>query len=562
MDNKELFQHAYDLFQQQKYDQALEIYVVLYNKGYEKEWIKTNIYSCYVEGNEKEFRDTYKKSKKCVRIKYEECALDFIPYQEGKYYIYDKKKEKFVGIFSMDELKKQKPDQGIKNIEFGSIGIATSGIWSELLHILCIASKRKIYMICPELERNSSFYKIPELADFMKNVQIFSSIQEFQQFFHQNIEQYLPTIIYGKSEDQKTMLEIVHNEHEYRLTKEGRSTKNVLLTIGIPSYHRGNLVLKRLQNLCKMNYDAEIEFVISKNGTGIYQKEYDSILELSDARINYFDHQKDLKPEINWHYVVEMAHGKYVMFVSDEDDVVLGALDHYLAFLQNNQEVNLIRAKTEYQYSMVDACYGKKGLDAFEKSFLSQSYLSGLIIKREDFLNADLLAFEKYSDNLFYQDYPHEWWCVEMNKRGDYLMDSEILISEQESVLAKEEGYSEANSNEQENFIPIYATYEHRLKQFVGMVDYLCKFMDGKQEWLKTGMDLVMRKVAWLFFSALDRKHDMGNYEQYAKEYEQICKKSIEKLEISIEYKKYLNNELDYIVKNMKSEYDSAVSKK
>ena len=205
MDNKELFQHAYDLFQQQKYDQALEIYVVLYNKGYEKEWIKTNIYSCYVEGNEKEFRDTYKKSKKCVRIKYEECALDFIPYQEGKYYIYDKKKEKFVGIFSMDELKKQKPDQGIKNIEFGSIGIATSGIWSELLHILCIASKRKIYMICPELERNSSFYKIPELADFMKNVQIFSSIQEFQQFFHQNIEQYLPTIIYGKSEDQYTM---------------------------------------------------------------------------------------------------------------------------------------------------------------------------------------------------------------------------------------------------------------------------------------------------------------------------------------------------------------------
>ena len=53
MDNKELFQHAYDLFQQQKYDQALEIYVVLYNKGYEKEWIKTNIYSCYVEVNEK-----------------------------------------------------------------------------------------------------------------------------------------------------------------------------------------------------------------------------------------------------------------------------------------------------------------------------------------------------------------------------------------------------------------------------------------------------------------------------------------------------------------------------
>ncbi len=44
---------------------------------------------------------------------------------------------------------------------------------------------------------------------------------------------------------------------------------------------------------------------------------------------------------------MDKAHGKYVLFVSDEDDVVIGALEHYLNIIKNETEISLIRAKTK-----------------------------------------------------------------------------------------------------------------------------------------------------------------------------------------------------------------------
>lgn len=57
---------------------------------------------------------------------------------------------------------------------------------------------------------------------------------------------------------------MIQKEHEYRLTPEGRNTDKILLTIAIPTYHRGHLLLQRMKNLQKLPYDAEIEFTVSK----------------------------------------------------------------------------------------------------------------------------------------------------------------------------------------------------------------------------------------------------------------------------------------------------------
>ena len=35
-------------------------------------------------------------------------------------------------------------------------------------------------------------------------------------------------------------------------------------------------------------------------------------------------------PHLNWYKTIEKAHGKYVLLVSDEDDIEIGALEHYL----------------------------------------------------------------------------------------------------------------------------------------------------------------------------------------------------------------------------------------
>ncbi len=50
-------------FQEGKYGEALEDFISVYAKGYEKDWILENIYQCYMEGNEQEFRMLMKNIK-------------------------------------------------------------------------------------------------------------------------------------------------------------------------------------------------------------------------------------------------------------------------------------------------------------------------------------------------------------------------------------------------------------------------------------------------------------------------------------------------------------------
>ena len=61
MENREelLYTYACEKFEQQKYDEALEAFILLYGKGYERDWIKNSIYQCYVDGNESQFKSVF-----------------------------------------------------------------------------------------------------------------------------------------------------------------------------------------------------------------------------------------------------------------------------------------------------------------------------------------------------------------------------------------------------------------------------------------------------------------------------------------------------------------------
>ena len=54
-------------------------------------------------GNEATFEHTYVQLQENAGVSYEQCTLDFIPYREGEYYIYDKEMMFFRGVFSIHE---------------------------------------------------------------------------------------------------------------------------------------------------------------------------------------------------------------------------------------------------------------------------------------------------------------------------------------------------------------------------------------------------------------------------------------------------------------------------
>lgn len=528
METEKILEYAYQKFDEGCYDEALDAFVLIYSKGYEREGILENIYACYMSGNEDIFRASYEKYGCDRGIAYDDCTFDFIPYQDGVYYIFDKEQAVFCGKFSLSELEQVAQTDALKTVEFSAAAVELDGNWQYKQAILADAKNRKTYAVCIDMNRGMSFLKIPELEPYLKNIMMFSDRVSMQEYFHQNTSVYLPKIIYG---DEPDFSAIFDQEHAYRLTSEGRNTENVLLTIAIPTANRGYLLPKRLENLLKMTYDAEIEIAISKNGTRFYEEEYKKIAEITDARVNYYDHRKDVMPRLNWHYAVQMSHGKYVLLVSDEDDVILEALEHYFRLLTEYNSLSMMRVRTEVQgRSICEREYARKGLEAFLCAFLRQNYLSGLIVKRDLFLRANLLELECFKDNVFYYFYPHEWWCAMLSQLGDVMFEPVSLIAEGNSVLTKEiqmwRDHGMLGDDEGtvgKSAFPQYATYQARLEQFVAQVDFVKWFCGERMEWRIPALQCVVNKLTYLFQLARCWDYDTENFEHWVDEYVTCC---------------------------------------
>lgn len=517
MNPEELIGYACKKFQEEKFDEALEAFVLAYCKGYEREWILETIEQCYLSGNEEAFRKAY-AAHSCAGVPYEACALDFVPYREGEYYIFDRERAAFLGRFSAQELACAKREPLFDEMKFSAAALETDWDWAKKQSVLTEAKNRKIYVVAHEIRRCVSFCKIPELEEYAKNLRFFSSYESFQDYFHRRTEEYLPQITFGTEEGRKELESILDQEHAYRLTPEGRSEDHVLLTIAVPTYHRGHLLLKRIENLRSMRYDAEIEIVISKNGTGLYQDEYDQAARIADARIRYHDHGRDLIYWKNWLYAAGMAHGTYVLFVSDEDDVALQGLEHYFKLLSEHPEAGLVQARGTFQNSAVSKRkYGKKGAEAFDLAFLSQSYLSGIIVRREVFLQLKLERLEEFSGNAFFQTYPHEWWRALMSQEGDYLEEPEILIIEGEAPIEK-------NEQTGDPVLPPHSTYESRMNQFDGMVEFLRWMTKANQQLAASGLYWAIQQTGGLFLVAREYKYDKEHFEERMDEY---CRKAM-----------------------------------
>lgn len=487
----ELIDYACLKFEEGQYDEALEAFVLAYMKGYEHQWVMETIYNCYMEGNMEEFRKAFHHCANGTGAAFEACTLDFIPYRDGAYYIFDKEGEVFLGKFFVSDFENAEPDPAFEEMEFSGAAVELDWNWEEETSILSAAKERKVYAVCHNWRRAISFFRVPELAEYAKNIMLFSEPAEFQAYFHQNTAVYLPKIVQGGAWAQE-LSQIINQEHAYRMTPEGRNTDNVLLTIGIPTHDRGNLLLARIYNLCKMPYDSEIEIAISKHGFHYYQNEYKAASEIEDARINYVGTNEELMMPENWRNVVNIANGKFVLVVSDEDDVLLDSLEYYLKYLDNHSGLGAIRTRTIVQYQSLDkAQYYQKGEEAFLGGFLNQNYLSGIIYNKKIFDSAGLEIWDqKYKDNSFYYLYPHMWWHVALSFLGDYAIDNHYLIVEGDSVWKEEtakyeqDGLEDSHgaTKEKPDIIDIVSSFKARLEQFKGAVLLIndCEKFDAK----------------------------------------------------------------------------------
>ncbi len=119
--------------------------------------------------------------------------------------------------------------------------------------------------------------------------------------------------------------------------------KEKLLTIAIPTYNRDTLLRKQLERIFKSNkVNLDIEIIVSNNcsidNTELilerFEKKYDNF--------RYHNNDTNLGFDGNIKKLYNLANGKYVWFLSDDDYLTNNAIDYVYSMINKCSDVGLI----------------------------------------------------------------------------------------------------------------------------------------------------------------------------------------------------------------------------
>lgn len=280
----------------------------------------SEIYDRYIKPNEEEFRRNYQENSGLWSgtVGYEACALDFIPVADKEYVIVDKNKRQFQGTF------KAVPYEEDERIERTIDSVLIAG-YENIHEILSIARQKKwtgVYVVFNQAAQElASFFKLTEFpAAFPANTKFFAGIGEMRQYFRMDHDAYLPRKIFAAEPEPYEAL--VKEFHKARI-QDGIPSSNVFLSICIPTYNRGKLALASVRHALNMEFDAEVEIIVSDNASTVETDEYQEIANMRDSRVRYLRAPKNKDFPGNIIKCLKASTGHYVIFYSDEDHVVL-----------------------------------------------------------------------------------------------------------------------------------------------------------------------------------------------------------------------------------------------
>lgn len=480
---KTYFDYALFLFNLCEYELSILMFQSSYNIGYSKDDIIEFIYDSFILPNQDEFINSYEVNTLKFKDKilfshipeFHELPIDFIPVAEYKYFIFDKQLKRFEGVINFSEHDTQNFNKINFSDEFSDLIIVDSWNITNIHDYIISGNDRLIYYIAEDSLKLLSFLKLPNIIEnYCNNLVWVQSTDYLQYYFHKNTAVYLPRILITERGNRYEQLlkEMIKKEHNYRLTPEGRNTSNVILTIGIPSYNRGHRALKNILNLMDLPYDAEIEFVVSNNCSIENTKGYDEIEKIADSRITYYKFPDKPGQNINFCQPINIAKGRFVCLLSDEDSINPIAIPHYLSVLRKNPNISFAKGKSPINYNNNTGKIYAKGKEAFLRSFLRTNYISGLIYRTDLFHNLNIYSWiaSQIQTNYAVRSYSHSCFSALYALHGDYLEDNVLLFIE--GNAEKDSRTTNINLSTPKRILT-YATVESRIAQHNGFIEIL-----------------------------------------------------------------------------------------
>lgn len=246
-------------------------------------------------------------------------------------------------------------------------------------------------------------------------------------------------------------------------------SKDVLLSICIPSYNRGKILLELVKELIEIieKVNENIEIIVSNNGSKKYEEDYKKISQMGCYYLTYYRFESNQGFAHNYNQVIRLSKGNYCLLLSDEDHVDVAGLRYYIQWLLDNPNIGMVRCATTKMYSsQTEDCYYKAGMEAINGYFLQGNYLSGIIYNRNFLTNALVDKFEKkYIKNDAYIAYPHMFVEAYLCTIVDVYRGKNILICEGIDQMDQEK-------SSDTGIIP-YATLESRISQAKGYIDFI-----------------------------------------------------------------------------------------
>lgn len=197
-----------------------------------------------------------------------------------------------------------------------------------------------------------------------------------------------------------------------------------MLSICIPTYNRGKVLVKNLNHLSSFKSE-EIEIVVSDNCSPDDTEERTK--KIKDPRIKYYKNERNLGFDKNLLKCCERAKGIYSLFLSDEDILNLETLPWIIEYIKKSNNVTQILGsvgdlrpgKRKIYYNPGDQIY-KSGHNALVNILFKNGYLSGLILRNDAI---DITHAKKYVGI----DYMHQVLMAQAMLKGDTFCSSKVF---------------------------------------------------------------------------------------------------------------------------------------
>lgn len=186
-----------------------------------------------------------------------------------------------------------------------------------------------------------------------------------------------------------------------------------LVSICIPTYKRPNELKAALESI-DTKYVQDIEVCISENCSPLQKETRDVVAKYaSDTKykVRYREQPENVGYDKNIRTSVDFAQGVFVVFLSDDDVFIPGALDPYIDFLRLHQECGYILrsyrnnyqdgSHQDFRYYAEEQVFPASD-DTYVEMFDKSIFISGFTIKRD---LANLFQTDVFDSSLLYQLY-------------------------------------------------------------------------------------------------------------------------------------------------------------